>query len=118
MKHKLLLGDKSSKKALGIMADVIYSTWLITPLFIQPTNYGLIKNHDMNYLYKIFLDFSKIIAHIMRGVPIYGPHMLTWMAIFSDFIESKMDSGLKFLNNVIDIKIPNISKSNICPEVV
>ena len=88
------------------MADVIYSNWLISPMFLQPTAYGLIKHNDVNELFKIFLDFSKLVAHIIRGVRIYGPHMLTWMAMFSDYIEAKIDTGVKFLQAVIDIQIP------------
>lgn len=38
--------------------------------------------------------------------------MLTWMAMFSDYIEDKIESGNQFLKAVIDIKLSEMSNSN------
>ena len=98
--------EQKKQRALGILSDIIYSNWLITPLFLQPTAYGLIKNNDMNLLFRVLLDLSKIVAHVIKGIHIYGPHMLTWMWMFSEYIEKNSVYGSKFLNSIINVNVP------------
>jgi hypothetical protein len=62
-----------------IMGDVIFSNWLVFPLFSNPVEFGLIHNKNMDKLCHIFSDLSQVVNHIMKGTQILETKKDKWI---------------------------------------
>jgi len=104
-------------KLQRILIDIIATKWLVNYIFINPDKSGLITSRPISKLSDLFLKFSKIFIHSLRGPSLSkSSSEEQFMELFSGFIEEQHKHGRKFMKSVMNISIGDIIPKGIFTE--
>lgn len=94
----------------SILVEMVYSKWLLVPLFVQPTLFGIIRNNDVSETRDILLEFSKLIKLILKQRKLSGNSIHSWTSLFTEFIEERFAEGQQFAETILSFKAPDLTQ--------
>ncbi|CAI2372473.1 unnamed protein product [Moneuplotes crassus] len=107
-------GFKIKNELYRLLVEILASKWLVNSIFIHPDHSGLITNRRILKLNDIFLKYSKIFIHSLRG-PAPGKNTMeeSFMTLFHNFIEDQHKHGKRFVKSILNISIGEIIPKGI-----